>query len=153
MKDLERIHWIGGLAPNADFAAGTKNTDVFEVLGEGAVGLVWYGTNAGKGTSTLLAQACDDTTPSNTTAVEFLYRTSGTFDTWGAWTTASTAGITVGGAADSMWEIFVPAAQLATEGYGYCRFNLVETSDSAADGMVLCGVLNPHTQPPPSLID
>ena len=150
MKDLERLHIIGGLNPNADAFAGTVNTDVFEVLGEGAFFLVYYGD--GKGASTLTVQACDNTTPSNTTAVAFNYRSSTTFDTWGSWSTAGTAGITVQGESN-MYEVYVPAAECASEGYGYIRAHLVESSNTAADGVVIAGVLNPHTQPPPSLID
>ena len=153
MKLLEQIRWIGGIAPDADFASGTVNTDVFEVLGEGAVFEVWYGTNASSGASTLTVQACDDTTPTNTTDVAFRYRYSTTLDTWSDWAEATTSGITVGGSADSMWEIFVPAAELASAGYGYVRAHLVESTNQAADGMVLAGVVNPRYQPPSSLID
>lgn len=143
MKELENIHYIGGLAPNADAFAGTVYTDVFKVLGEGATFLVWYGTNAAVGASTMTVVACDDVTPTNSTAVPFMYRVSTTFDTWGDWTAATTAGITVGGSADSMWQIYVPASEYATEGYAYTRAAFVETVNQAADGMVLAGVVNP----------
>ncbi|MBD3354312.1 MAG: hypothetical protein GF364_22710 [Candidatus Lokiarchaeota archaeon] len=154
MKELENIHWIGGLAPDADRFSGTVNTDVFEVQGEGAVFLIWYGTNGSNGASTLTIEACDDTTPTNTTAIPFYYRTSTTFDTWGSWTAATSAGITVGGSADSMWQIWVPASELASEGYAYVQADLVESTDQAADGMVLAGVVNPRYKvQPSSLID
>jgi len=149
MINTETRHIIGGIAPNADFAAGTVNTDVFEVQGEGAGFLVWYGTNGNVGASTFTVEACDDVTPTNTTAVAFMYRVSTTFDTWGDWTQATAAGITVGGSADSMWEIYVPASELASEGYAYVQADMVETVAQAADGMVLAYVVNPRyrTQP------
>jgi len=153
MNALENIRWIGGLAPNADAFAATVYTDVFEVDGEGAVFIVWYGTNAAVGASTMTVVACDDTTPTNSTAVIFQYRVSTTFDTWGAWTAATAAGITVGGSADSMWQVFVPAAEFASEGYAYCRGVFVESVDQVADGVVLAGVVNPRYSPSPSLID
>ena len=154
MNFTEHVHIIGGLAPDADRFTGTQNTDVFEVQGEGAWFLIWYGTNASSGASTLTIEACDDTTPNNTTAVAFMYRVSTTFDTWGDWTQATTAGITVGGSADSMWEIFVPASELASAGYAYVQADLVETTAQAADGMVLAGVVNPRYRvQPSSLID
>jgi hypothetical protein len=154
MNILEKLHFIGGLAPNADFAAGTKYTDIFEVQGEGAVFVIWYGTNASSGDSTLTIEACDDTSASNTTAVAFRYKKSSTFDTWGDWAEATTSGITVGGEADSMWLVYVPAAELASEGYAYVRAKLVEDTDEAADGMVLAGVVNPRfAEAPESLID
>ena len=143
MKELENIHWIGGLAPNADAFDGTVYTDVFKVLGEGAVFLVWYGTNAVSGASVMTVNAADDVTPNNETAVAFMYRVSTTFDTWGAWTQATVAGITVGASADSMWEIYVPASEFASEGYAYCRAVFIESVNQTADGMCLAGVVNP----------
>jgi hypothetical protein len=154
MELLERLHFIGGLAPNADFADSTVYTDVFEVLGEGAYFLIWYGTNASSGASTLTIEACDNTTPSNQTAVVFYYRSSTTFDTWGSWAAATTAGITVGGSADSAWQIWVDAAELASEGYGYVRAKMVESTNQAADGVITAYVVNPPVQPQSySLID
>jgi len=154
MFELENRHFIGGLAPNADFAAGTVYTDVFNIVGDAGYALVWYGTNASSGASTLTVEACDDTTPTNSTAVAFYYRVATTFDTFGDWTEATTAGITVGGSADSAWEIYVPSSELAQEGYGYMRIKMVESVNQAADGVVACYVVNP-TYPPTSnsLID
>jgi hypothetical protein len=154
MQFTEHVHIIGGLAPDADRFTGTKNTDVFEVQGEGAWFLIWYGTNASNGASTLTIEACSNAAAAATTAVAFMYRVSTTFDTWGAWTQATTAGITVGGSADSMWEVFVPASEFASAGYAYCQADLVETTAQAADGVVLAGVVNPRYRvQPTSLID
>jgi len=154
MNFTEHVHIIGGLAPDADRFDGTVRTDVFEVQGEGAWFLVWYGTNASSGASVMTIEACDDTTPSNTAAVAFMYRISTTFDTWGAWTLATTTGITVGASADSMWEVFVPASEFASEGYAYCRAAFVESVNQVADGVVLAGVVNPRYRvQPTSLID
>lgn len=152
MQILEHIHWIGGLAPDADVFSGTVQTDIFEVLGEGAVFQIWYGTNAG-GNSTVTVQACDDTTPSNTTAVAFQYRESTTFDTWGDWTAATAAGFATATSSDNMYQIYVDAAELASEGYGYVRLQMVEVTDTASDGVVLAGVVNPRYVTPDSLID
>jgi len=147
MKDLERLHFIGGIAPNADFAAGTVATDIFQVEGEGAAFLVWYGTNASSGASTLTVEACDDTTPTNSTAVAFQYKASTTFDTWGDWTQATSAGFTVGASADSAWWVYVQASELASEGYAYVRLKMVESTNQAADGVVAAFVVNPYQQP------
>jgi len=154
MQLLEKLHFVGGLAPDADRFGNDDNTDIFEVQGEGAAFLVWYGTNGSSGASTLTVEACDDTTPNNTTAVAFYYKSSTTFDTWGDWAAATTAGITVGGSADSAWWIYVPAAELASEGYGYVRVNTTESTNAAADGVVAAFVVNPRYQEQPdSLID
>jgi len=151
---LSKLHFIGGIAPDADFASGTVTTDIFECLGDGAAFFIWYGTNASSGASTLTIEACDDTTPSNSTAVAFYYRNSTTFDTWGSWTAATTAGITVGGSADSAWWVWVDASELAAEGYGYVRAKLVESTNQEADGTVAAFVVNPrNVEQPDSLID
>jgi len=153
MNILEKIHWIGGLVPDADAFAGTVNTDIFEVQGEGAVFIIFAGENGG-GDSTVTVQACDDTTPSNTTAVPFYYKSSTTFDTWGDWAAATTAGITTPTSSNYMKMIYVPAAELASEGYGYVRLHLVEDTNAAVDACVLAGVVNPRYQEQPSsLID
>jgi len=154
IKHLEKLHFIGGIAPDADFASGTVTIDVFECLGDGAYFLIWYGANASSGASTLTVEACDDTTPSNTTAVAFYYRSSTTFDTWGSWTAATTSGITVGGSADSAWQVYVDASELASEGYGYVRAKLVESTNQEADGVVCAYLVNPrYVVEPESVID
>lgn len=153
MKDLERMHWIGGLVPAADAFSGTVYTDVFEVLGEGARFLIFAGTNAG-GASVVTAQACDDTTPTTTAAVAFQYRACTTLDTWGDWTQATTTGFTTTTGSNYIYEVFVPAAELASQGYGYVRLALVESVNAAVTACVLAGVLNPRYMPQPeSLID
>ena len=80
----------------------------------------------------------------------YYYKTSGTFDTWGAWTAATTAGITVGAAADSAWWIYVPASELASEGYAYVRVKMVESTDQTADGVVAAFIVNPRYQEVPA---
>jgi len=107
MDLMDRLHIIGGLAPDADVFSGTVYTDIFEVAGQGAGFIVWYGANASVGASTMTVEACDDATPSNSTAVAFMYRVSTTFDVWGDWTQVTAAGLTVGGSADSMWQAYV----------------------------------------------
>lgn len=144
---IDKLHFIGGIAPNADFASGTVATDIFECLGDGAYFLVWYGTNANSGASTLTVEACDDVTPTTSTAVAFYYRSSTTFDTWGAWTAATVAGFTVGGSADSAWQVWVDAAEIGTAGYGYVRLKMVESTNQEADGVVCAYIVNPRDVP------
>jgi len=153
-KLLDNLHFIGGLAPDADRFGSDDATDIFELQGDGAAFLVWYGTNASSGASTLQVEACDGVSATNSTAVAFYYKSSTTFDTWGNWAAATTSGITVGGSADSAWWIYVPAAELASEGYGYVRVNTTESTNQEADGVVAAFVVNPrYVEQPESLID
>jgi hypothetical protein len=146
MNILEGLHFVKGIDPIADAFAGTVSTDVFKVQGEGAWGMRYHGVGA-TGTSTITAEACDNVTPSNTTAVAFMYRISTTGDTWGAWTQATATGFTTTAGSSQMYEMFVPAAELASEGYGYCRFKFTEVVDNPVLGGVLCAVVNPRVQP------
>lgn len=84
----------------------------------------------------------------------FYYRASTTFDTWGSWTAATSSGFTVGGSADSAWQVYVDASELAAEGYGYVRLKMVESTNQEADGVVCAYVVNPrYVVQPESLID
>ena len=153
MQLLDKIHWIGGIVPDAAAFDDDVQTDIFEVQGEGAVFIIFAGTNAG-GDSDVTVQACDNTTPSNTTAVRFYYRACTTFDTWGDWTAAGTDGFTTSTDSNYMYQVYVPASELASEGYGYVRLQLSEDTDNEVDGCVLAGVVNPrYVEQPESLID
>lgn len=154
MQLVDKIHWIGGLPPNADAFAGTKATDIFEVNGEGAIGILWMGTNDDNAYSVVTAVACSDVAASATEAVAFMYKASTTFDTWGDWTQATTAGFSTGQTSDNMYIMYVPSQELAATGYKYIKFVAVEADDHPVDGMILCGVVNPRYQvQPQSLID
>ena len=147
-------HAVNAITPVADFLAGTVNSDVIECLGEGILFFVHTGANAG-GDSTITVQACDDTTPSNATAVNFIYRTTGNNDTWSAWTAAAAAtGFTSSTTANTMYQVYVDAAELAAQGYGYARLRAVESTDAAVLGGCVAWVVNTRFQiEPTSLID
>lgn len=154
MNILDGLHFIGGIAPNADAFAGTKATDIFEVQGEGAAFLIWMGTNDDDAYSAVTVLACDDTTPTTTHAVAFKYKASTTFDTWGDWTEATTTGFNTSGTSDNAYWVWVDAQELAHIGYKYVKLQMVEGNDHAVDGCVAAFVINPRYQvQPQSLID
>ncbi|MFQ5436852.1 MAG: hypothetical protein ACE5FD_18500, partial [Anaerolineae bacterium] len=133
---LDKRHLMLSLAPIADAFSGTSTSDVHNVKGQGILFTVFWGVGA-TGTVTFTALAADDTTPSNTTAVPFTYRSSTTNDTWGNWTAATTAGFTTTAGSNQMHQIYVDAAELAEEGYGYCQLQGVEVADSPILGGIL----------------
>lgn len=154
MNILDALHFIGGLAPDADALAGTKATDIFEVQGEGAFAILWVAAIDGATNHTVTAVACDDTSASSTSAVAFRYKAMTTFDTMGAWTEATAAGFATSSTADNIYVLFVPASELASTGYKYLKFQTVEGNNQPVDAMILCGVVNPRYQAQPSsLID
>ena len=145
--DLE-LHFVNAIVPVADAFSGTVNSDVIEANGEGVLFVLYKGVGT-TGTSTITIDACDDTTPSNTTAVPFIYRvTSAAGDTWGAWTAATTTGFVTTAGSNLMAQIYVDAAELAEEGYEYCRLTAIEVvaTDDPVLGGVLAAVVNPRYQ-------
>lgn len=153
MQLLDKLHWVSGVVPVADAFTGTVSTDIFEVWGQGALFIRHDGAGA-TGTSTVTVEACDNITPSNTTAVAFMYRVCTTGDTWGAWTAATSTGFATTAGANQMYQIYVDAAVLAEQGYGYVRAKFTELVDNPVTGCVLCAVVGlRYGEQPESLID
>ena len=152
MYVLEQLHLVPGIYPVADFMAATVNSDVVKC--ESAVGMrftIIKGVGA-LGTSTITIDACDDVTPTTTSAVTFQYRISTTPDTWGAWTQAAATGFTTTAGSNQAYEIFVRAADLAAVGYAYARLHAVEVVNDPVVGCVNIEVLQPRYQPVPATL-
>ena len=152
MYVLEQLHLVPVLYPVADAFTATVNTDIVKC--QSAVGMrftIIKGVGA-TGTSTITIDACDDVTPSNTTAIAFQYRISTTPDTWGSWTQATSSGFATTAGSNQAYEIFVRAGDLAAEGYAYARLTAVEVVDHPVVGCVNCEVLHPRYQPVPATL-
>lgn len=143
MKLVDKLHAVPVLYPVADAFSGTVNTDILEVDAEGVLFVITKGVGT-TGTSTITVDACDDVTPTNTTAVAFMYRTSTTPDTWSAWTQATTTGFTTTAGSNQMYEIYCDASELGAEGYAYARLTAVEVVDAAVLGGVNAYLINPN---------
>ena len=133
---LEGLKFAPTFAPVADFLAGTKNSDVHNMAQfDGAMFVLHWGVGA-TGTTVITVEACDDVTPSNTTAIVFWYREIKTGDTDGAWTKATTAGFTTTAGSNHIIQIFVSASDVAaasvnsTVGNKYVRLHSVEATDN-----------------------
>jgi hypothetical protein len=119
----------------------------------GVLFVIYKGVGA-TGTSTITVLACDDVTPTNSTAVAFMYRSCTTGDTWGAWTQATTTGFTTTAGSSQLYQVYVPQSELATETYGYAQLQAVEVVDSPVLGGILGIVTDLKYGPAPeSLID
>ena len=117
---LQEVHLVPGLAP-VDAASTAKQSDVvgakegleleFDAL---------FGVITGD-TVVVTIEECDDTTPTNTTAIAFNYQLSSAVgtDVMGAVTAATTAGVTIAAADDGkVLRCFVdPAALSAARPY------------------------------------
>jgi hypothetical protein len=133
---LEGLKFAPTFAPVADFLAGTKNSDVHNMAGfDGAMFVLHWGVGA-TGTTLITVEACDDVTPSNTTAIVFWYREITSGDTDGAWTKATAAGFTTTAGSNHIIQIFVDASDVAaasvnnTVGNKYVQLDCVEATDN-----------------------
>ena len=130
-------HVVHGIAPVANAFAGTVYTDIFNMKNQhGCKFLIYKGVGT-TGTSTITVEACDDVSGSNVTAIPFRYRANTTSDTWGAVTTATTAGFATTAGSNHMYEIIVDGDELGDTGYGFIRLKAVEVVAAAVLGGVL----------------
>ena len=135
---MELGHFEAGLVPVADFlvnGAGTA-TDVINMKNhEWARFVLFWGVGA-TGTNTLTVEACDNVTPSTTSAIPFWYRASASFGTIGSVVfqpVPATGYLTLAGS-NQIIEVFVRAEYLAVSGYGYVRLKSVPGVASALLG-------------------
>ena len=153
MNTVERLHWVPGIYPAADFMDGTVTTDVMKCQGAGIDYLIIRGdATAGTETGTVTVLACDDVTPTNTTAVTFIYRISTTPDVWSAWTEATVAGFVMTAGDNQVYEVFVSAQALGAEGYAYAQLQIVEVINDPVVGAVMMAVVDPTYQPVPATL-
>lgn len=130
-------HVAHGLAPVADAFSGTVRSDVFNMKNyHGCTFYVYKGVGT-TGTSTITVNACDNTTPSNRTAIPFRYRANTTSDTWGAVTAATTTGFVTTAGSNHIYEIIVDGDELGDTGYGYVELTAVESVDDPVLGGIL----------------
>lgn len=132
-----QTHLAQGIAPVADAFTATVYSDVVDASLCDWVQFVRIHGVGTTGTSTVTVQACDNTTPSNRTAVAFKYRVCTTADTWGALTDATTAGFTTTAGSNGMYEIWVDTRVLAATGYQYVQTKFVEVVDDPVLGAVI----------------
>ena len=122
MNKLQELHMVP-LASPVDTAATTVSSDVIGVKEALEIELdVLFGTITGD-TVVVTIEECDDTTPTNTTAIAFNYQKSSAVgtDTMGAVTAATTAGVTIAATDDDkLLRCFVDPDAL-TAGYPYLR--------------------------------
>jgi len=148
MNILEQLHTTAGLYPAADFMAGGVSTDVVECRSAVGVRYVIFRGDATGGTATgvVTIYADDDAVPTTSVAVPFWYRSSTTFDTWGAWAHVAATGFTMPTGDDQMHQIFVEASELAENGYGYCQMAITEPVNDPVDAAVLIAVIQQRYQ-------
>jgi len=151
LNEITSNHVVPVLYASADNMNGTMNTDIVKCAGSGIVFEMTKAVGA-TGTSTITVDACDDVTPSNTTAVAFYYRASTTPDTWGDWTAATAAGFVTTAGSNQMYQVYVDNQTLGALGYEYARLTGVEVVSSAVIMTINAHILNTHYAPQPSTV-
>jgi hypothetical protein len=153
MSTKFEMHSVPGIYPVADAFAGTAATDIIEVQGEGILFTIFKGVGT-TGTSVITVLACDDTTPSNTSAVPFKYRISTTPDTWGEWTDVANTGFTTTAGSNQLYEVWAAAEAQASTGYAYVKLVATESVNDPVVGAVLAQVVGGrYKEAPESYID
>jgi len=136
-KNLEHWHFVKGLDPVANAFASTVYSDVVSMATyEKCMFVIYVGVGA-SGTSTLTVEACDDFTPSNTSAIVFHYREVTSGDTEGAMTKATTSGFLTTAGSSRIVIVEVSQEDLAASGYKNVRLKAVEGTASAVLGSIL----------------
>lgn len=154
MKNIDAVHVVPALAPVSTTAA--VQTDVIGLKEYHAVKfLIPVGALAVNLTITI--EECDDTTPSNSTAIAFSYKKTSAVgtDTIGALTASASTGLLLTGTTDNnkVVEIQIDGSDLSA-GYPYVRAVLTPASASACLVSAVA-VLEPRyiQAVPPSAVD
>lgn len=134
---LKNYHVVNALAPAADAFSGTVTTDVINMKDYGHISFVVQMGVGTTGTSTITIEACDDTTPTNTTAIPFVYQACTTGDTFSGKTAATAAGFTTVAGSNKMYKIEVDSDALGALGYSYIRLKAVESVNDPVAGGIL----------------
>lgn len=146
-EPLSTFHFVKGLDPVADALAGTVASDVVNLTNHNsAIFLIYKGVGA-TGTSTITVEACDDVTPSNTTAVPFYYKAITSTDVQGAVTAAAAAGFALTAGSSQMYAVEVNAQELMSAGYKYARLKAVEVVDSPVLAGIVIALTGPRMGP------
>lgn len=134
---------VNVLMPDADRYNGDPSTDIVNLGKYNRAAFIVTEGAGGTGTATITVDACDNTTPSNTSAIAFRYRVTSAIGTWGAWAAATTSGYTTVAGANKQIAIEVTSSELP-DGYPYVRLTLTEVADSPVDAAVECTLSEPR---------
>lgn len=134
---IEKLHFVKGLDPVADFMAGTVYSDIVDFSLHQEILFVIYKGVGTTGTSTITVEASDDISGSNVSAIPFKYKAVTSTDLQGAVTTATTSGFTTTAGSSQIYVIEVIPEEMAASGYQYVRLKAVESANDPVLGGIL----------------
>lgn len=136
---IERLQFVKGIDPIADAHAGGVASDVIDMSAFSRLVFIVYRGVATGGTAapTYTVDACDNTTPSTTSAVAFSYRKS-----LGAVANATATGFQATAGSSAVDVIEVREDAVAALGYKYARLAIAETvNDPVVSAVIVMGEL------------
>lgn len=137
------LHFVKGLDPVADAFAGIVSTDIVSMRGHKTVEFIIHKGVGATGRSVITVEACDDVTPSNTTAVPFRYQPITSDDTHGELTECDAAGFTTIAGSSQLYRVIVNTDDIKSTGYGFVRLKATESVNDPVLGGVLVIMRDP----------
>jgi len=142
MQISQRNHFVVGIAPVADFMAGTVYTDVINMKNYAHVAFLILKGIGATGTSTITVEANDSNSTSGGTAIPFKYKICTATDVWGETKSATVAGFALTAGSGQMYAIEVDAAAMPPNGE-YLYMKGVEVVNSPVTGGILIEMSEP----------
>lgn len=145
---FQNIHVVnampsGNQAAYEDLFNGDPSTDIVNLSNYDKATWVIQKAAGATGTATITVESCDDTTPSNTTAIGFDYWVCTSGDTFGDKQTATSTGFTTTAGANQVYAIEVNSSELDSTDK-YARLTLTEDTNDPVDGTVTCIMSGPR---------
>lgn len=141
MKFLEQhkiVHAFasGFIAANEDIFNGSPVSDVIHLDRYRECTFIVIKNAGDTGTATVTINSCSDAAGTTAADVAFKYREVTAPDTHGAWTDATSTGVTISAGADEIWEFRVNADGLSSTNE-FVKCTLTEVDSTAVDGGAL----------------
>jgi hypothetical protein len=146
MYNLDELIHVVPLASPVDTAATTVNSDVIGVKEYHAIEFgVMFGTITGD-TVVVTVEECDDTVPTNVTAIAFKYRLSSAVgtDSMGAITDATATGVTIAATDDDKLLLIDVDPRALTNGRPYLRVVADPGASASAVEIAIFALLKPR---------
>ena len=141
---MQESHFVKGIDPVADAFAGTVASDIVSMAKWTRCTFIIYKGVGTTGTSTITVEACDDVTPTTTSAIPFWYRAITSGDTPGALTRATSSGFATTAGSSELYIVEVDVDELAASGYEYVRCKAVEVVNDPVIGAILIQLSGPR---------
>lgn len=142
---LEFCHFVQSVtsseqAAGEDMYDGNISSDVVSMKNAETATWIIQQLAGATGTATVRIFACDDTTPTNTTAISFKYARITSGDTKAA--TAESKALRTTAGANQAYVIEVEAAKLAEQGYEFVQLEAAEADNDPVDGTIFGPILS-----------